>query len=211
MRARVALLAAVALLPACGAPPPAAAPAPGVATAPAGAFESGAWGTFRSGRFELSIALPDGAAWRIDDHRTRWLDARNAPTASRLRARAWREDHLVTRAACLATARGWEPMLPELDPEHLLDDRVDRMPGTDARIAVQAAIAPIEPGDPVLRGAVLAVAADVKRCLVVAYETEATGEARERLVGARLAVIADRTMKSLAFAAPLVGPRAPAR
>jgi hypothetical protein len=206
--ARVLPALAACALAACarGPAPPAAAPS----AAPAQpTYEGASWGRYRSARFDLALALPDGGAWKIDDHTTRWLDAKHAPSRSRVRARLWREDRLVTRAACLAQAREWDPMLPEVDEEHLLDDRQEPLAGTQSAVEVKAGLAPIEPGDPVLRGYVLAVAADVRRCVVVAYDTEATGETRERIVGARLALVADRLVKSLVVGSPLRGPGLP--
>ena len=84
--ARVAVIVAVVFISACGsAPQPAAEAAPSSSALPSSkTFDGTAWATFHSKRFELSLRLPDGPAWRIDDHRSPWLRATHEGTRSKI-------------------------------------------------------------------------------------------------------------------------------
>src|SRR5262245_56047856 len=119
--ARVAFSATAAVLVvACAAaePVPAAAiDAPAVAKTPPASFQNTRWGTYHSKRFGLSLGLPDGSAWKIDDHRSGWLRATHDATRSGLVLRSWSESDNVTRKACYDRARQWESGLPDLDAQ----------------------------------------------------------------------------------------------
>ena len=95
-------LAALALgLSACAAAPTAKPPAPPPPVASAAPFsDDAAAARFHSGRFGLSVALPDGKAWRIDDHGKLELSAVHAPTHSTLTIYEWNETELMNRAKC---------------------------------------------------------------------------------------------------------------
>jgi hypothetical protein len=146
----------------------------------------------------LSLALPDGSAWKIDDHATHWLRARHEPTRSRLSLRKWNEGELVTRKACYERARDWDPALPDLDTLRLIDDRTRHsFEALSARVAVG-----VRPGEGVGSadaGYVVAIVGDVRRCIVVVYETEATGADAEGTIAGRLAVVTDRLLPSIKF------------
>ncbi|HEY3592228.1 MAG TPA: hypothetical protein VGL13_00080, partial [Polyangiaceae bacterium] len=131
-----------------------------------GSFEGAKWGTFHSKRFELSLALPDGSGWKIDDHTSHWLKADHPPTRSTLRVRSWAENQVMTRKDCYARARDWSPNLPEIDEQELVDDRLRRLWGPyDTRVA-----AGMRAGDATSeRGFVVAVAGDLRRCMLVIY------------------------------------------
>jgi hypothetical protein len=198
--ARVAL-AAVAILAAsaCAGSEPAPKvvdvekPAP---SEPIGSFQGTRWGTFHSKRFELTMGLPDGATWKIDDHRTAWLRAAHEPTHSSLLLRSWAEDSNVTRKGCYARAREWEPRLPDLDAERLIDDKTRALLGSrDARVAVGVLVRPGP--QPATGGFVVAIVGDVRRCAVVAYQTEASGQSAEDEVADRLAIVSDRLLPSM--------------
>jgi hypothetical protein len=161
-----------------------------------GSFQGTRWGTFHSKRFELSLGLPDGGAWKIDDHRTAWLRATHASTRSSFSLRSWTEDMNVTRKSCYARARTWEPGLPDLEGQLLIDDKVRVLLGThDARVAV-GVDARADP-DPVTGGFVVAIVGDIRRCVVVAFETETRGAAAQDEVADRLAIVADRVLPSM--------------
>src|SRR5262245_18729532 len=93
---------------------PAAAVAPGPMPEAQASFQGSRWGTFHSKRFDLSLGLPDGSGWKIDDHRSGWLRATHDPTRSALLVRSWSETENVTRKACYVRARQWESGLPDL-------------------------------------------------------------------------------------------------
>ena len=167
------------------------------------------WGTFHSKRFELSLALPDGSAWQIDDHHSGWLEAVHEPTRSSLILRIWNEDQVTTRGGCYARGREWEARLPDLEHLPLIDDKISAILGyRDARVAVGVAVH----GDPrpSMRGFVVAIVGDVHRCVVVAFETEASGAGAEDAVADRLAIVEARLLPSLKLDASLTPPRAPA-
>jgi hypothetical protein len=198
---RVAVVATLGFISACGVAPPPAAPVAPAASEPASSktFDGAAWGTFHSKRFELSLRLPDGSAWRIDDHRSPWLRATHGGTRSKIALRSWREDENVTRGACYARARAWDPSLPDLDASRLLDDAVRPLDAQSARVIVGLAVPPQDaPADATsIGGFVLAIVGDVRRCLLLAYETEANGPAAEGDVADRLAIVANRLLPTI--------------
>jgi hypothetical protein len=187
---------------------PAASPrlAPAAPGPPSSAgWEGGAWGRFRSLRFDVVLTLPDGAAWRIDDRRTPWLVAEHAPTASRLRLRILREDEPRNWRGCEARAREVDPSLPAL--EGVVEERADGvLAGWDAR-----AWAVIKPApDGAVEGHYLMVAANVRKCLVAHYATRAGGPQAGAVLGARLGDVAERVLGGLRVDDELGGPgRAP--
>jgi len=185
---------------ACGASAPAPAsqpgPAPAASTDALASFEGTHWGTYHSKRFEVSLDLPDGASWKIDDHRSPWMRATHEATRSTLLLRSWSEDQNVTRQACYARAREWEPSLPDLEMSPLIDDSMRKLMGDkDARVAVGVA-PPAAPGA-MTGGFVLTVVGSVRRCLVVAFQTQAGGPSAGDEVAGRLALVADRLLPSL--------------
>ena len=207
--ARVAVIAAVVFISGCGsAPQPAAEAAPSSSALPSSkTFDGTAWATFHSKRFELSLRLPDGPAWRIDDHRSPWLRATHEGTRSKIVLRSWREDENVTRGACYARARAWDPSLPDLDALRLLEDGVRPLDSQSARVIVGLAGAADAPS---IGGFVLAIVGEVRRCLVVAYETEAKGAAAEGELADRLAIVADRLLPAIKLDQSFAPSREPA-
>lgn len=181
--------------------------APSRAEAPAApaAFEQGGVGTFHSARFELSLSLPDGRAWRIDDHRSPWLVATHAATASTLRARVWNEQGLASGERCLATARAWDASIPDVAGLEPVDVRRVSIRGSDMSARVVAAVAPSASG--ALDGWVAVVGASNRRCLLVVYATEATGSGATRALGERLATMTEGFAGALAFDRPFEVPR----
>ncbi|MET0595642.1 MAG: hypothetical protein ABW133_23295 [Polyangiaceae bacterium] len=207
---RLAVLASFLFIAACGgAPGPVAEAPPAASVAPASSksFDGAGWATFHSKRFELSLRFPDGPAWKIDDHRSPWLRATHDGTRSKIALRAWREEENVTRAACYARARGWDPNLPDLDRARLLEDDARPVDGQPARVVVGL--------DGVAEGAsiggfVLAIVGDVRRCLLVAYQTEAAGPAAEGDVADRLAIVAERLLATIKLDQSFAPSRVPA-
>src|SRR5258706_16120586 len=109
----------------------------GFAAEPLGSFQGTRWGTFHSKRFEFSIGLPDGGAWKIDDHRTGWLRATHEATRSSVAFRNWNESDNVTRKGCYARARDWDAGLPDLDAQPLIGDELRSLFSyRNARVAV---------------------------------------------------------------------------
>jgi hypothetical protein len=176
-------------------PSPAADPRP-TQVEPPGSFQGTRWGTFHSKRFELSLALPDGAAWKIDDHRSAWLRATHGPTQSSLSFRSWTEEANVTKKACYARARGWDARLPDLDAGPLIEDKMRKLLGDrDARVAVGVMVR--EGAEPAIGGFVIAIIGDVRRCMLLAFRTEAEGASAQDEVADRLAIVSDRVLPSM--------------
>lgn len=197
---KAAAIVALSLLAGCaggGATPAASAKTTTAANAAPADFDEGRWGKFHSARFELSIGLPDGHAWRIDDHRSPWLVATHAPTDSTLRVRTWSESELASNDRCLATARSWDASIPRLDAERPVDERQAPIRGSDMTAHVVADIRPDPTG--AIGGYVVAVGASIRRCLLVVYTTRASGRDAPRVIGDRLATMVEGLAKTLAF------------
>jgi len=175
---------------AAAAAPPAHAEAPG-------SFQGTRWGTFHSKRFELSLGLPDGSTWKIDDHRSAWLKATHDPTRSALLVRVWSETENVTRKGCYARARQWESGLPDLDAQPLIDDQMRTLLGY--RDAARVAVGVLVRGGaaPATGGFVVAIVGEIRRCFLVAFQTEASGVSSQDEVADRLAIVTDRLLPSM--------------
>jgi hypothetical protein len=204
---------------ACGAsagpsgPPPQAPPAS--SADPASGFEGTRWGRFHSVRFELSLEFPDGARWRIDDHKTPWLLASHEASRSELYLRAWSEERPVTRQACYEKARSWQPKLPDLEKLQVVEDQLRKLgtaaperrldgvtQGMDARVVVGMAPA----GGGAASGYVVAVSESIRKCRVVVYET--AGGLPEEMAD-KLAVVAHKMLDSLRLDASFAPAREP--
>ena len=163
---------------------------------PPGSFQGTRWGSFHSKRFELSLGLPDGAAWRIDDHRSAWLRATHGPTQSSLLLRSWTEEANVTKKSCYTRAREWDARLPDLDTGPLVEDKMRKLLGDrDARVAVGVMVG--EGAEPAIGGFVVAIIGDVRRCTLLAFQTQASGPSAQDEVADRLAIVSDRVLPSM--------------
>jgi hypothetical protein len=196
--------------PVTSAPPRAlaAAPAPTLPGASSASFEGRRWGTFHSRRFELSLALPDGSAWKIDDHGSHWLRAEHEPTRSTLLLRSWNEDQIITRTACYARAKEWNPSLPDLAGEPLIDDGMRRLFG-DREVRVAAGVRDL--AEERRAGFLVVIDGDVRRCMVIVYETRAEGRDASMTIAERLAFVTDRMLPALKLDPSFAPPREQAR
>jgi hypothetical protein len=148
---------------------------------------------YHSKRLRLSIPLPDGRAWRIDDHSQPELVATHAATNSRVVIAVFNAGELVGRAQCedLARARKLVPT-GDLRP---LEDQMTFTQGTfDTRIEVA-----LEPRGPSggLRGHVLAFGGFLRKCYVFVYSTEVASAADESALASRLALVRSRVLGGL--------------
>ena len=202
------LLAAALSLAACG-PPPAAPPPPrpsASAPPPAPPPLSGLpWGTFHSERFELLLPLPDGRAWRIDDHRGPWLSATHAASESALVVRSWTEDGRVNRQRCEERARLWRTFP---DPARAMEVKarsVDAPAGFDTFVSIGVLTG--KPEEPIA-GFALAFGGHGHRCFAWAYTTLARGAGAAELLGEQLATMVERSLGKVVIESELV-PRIP--
>lgn len=169
-------------------------------------FDEGTWGRYESARFAFSMRLPDGSGWRIDDRKTSFLDATHPATGSRLRARAWNEARAVSREACLARAREIDASLPEAQGESVIDERIETIGGDETSAHLRAAVSADGEGE--LSGIVLVSGVSVRRCFVLAFETQASGEGAEATIADRLATVTEGVVRSVRFKPMLDVPRA---
>jgi hypothetical protein len=183
---------------ACAAPSHPAAeavqPASQAASFPA---DDGQYPHYRSRRLSLTLSLPDGRAWRIDDHSAPELVATHAPTRSRLVVSVFSANELVGRTQCEELARS-RHLVPESDPksEHVIEDQVAITQQTfDTRIEVL-----LEPGngpDRALGGRVLAFGGFLRKCYAFVYSTDVDSASDEAVLSSRLAVVRARVLGGL--------------
>lgn len=165
--------------------------------APGYANDEAAWGKFHSKRFQLTVPLPDGHAWKIDDHRDPELVALHAPTASRLVVVTTEEQELMNRQRCeeRAKQRGWLGARPF----GTVEDRVVIGPEAyDSRLWVA-----IDPAaDRGIVGHVFLFGAFIRRCLLVHLTTSVPSRDDESVLAARLATASARIIGKIALDPP---------
>jgi hypothetical protein len=154
--------------------------------------EDAAWGKFHSKRFLLTVPLPDGKAWKIDDHRQPSLVARHPPTESRLEIATARDVELMNRAKCEQRARtiGFVP------PGDLatVEDEVHVGPEAyDSRVWVAIGA---EPNGRV-EGHVFLFGAFLRQCLFVHFQTTVPSSKEEDVLAQRLAIGSTRVVKAI--------------
>lgn len=163
--------------------------------APAGAAafpdDERALAHFRSLRFHLTIPLPDGRSWRIDDHSRPELIATHPATRSTLLVALFTREELMNRQRCEARAR--EMGLVPSGELRTVEDAVTVGPAAfDTRVWV--ALAPgTGPGDPLV-GHVLAFGSYIHKCLVFHYASEVATDKDEPVLSGRLAVARTRIL-----------------
>lgn len=165
--------------------------------APPFAEDDKAWGTFHSSRFFMTLRLPEGKAWRIDDHTRPELVADHEATRSELRFAVERQPEVVGRAQCEADARK-KGRVPSGDLR-TLEDRVTVGPEAyDTRIWVALEVSTRG----AIRGHLFAFGGMVRSCLFFHYTTEIPSFASERVLSARLALVRARVLDTIAVDPP---------
>jgi hypothetical protein len=151
---------------------------------------------YRSKRLALSLPLPDGSGWRIDDHSAPELVATHAATRSRVLVAVFRANEPVGRTQCEELARARDLLPPE--PMRTLDDEVAMTQETfDTRIRV--ALRPGSgPAQPVV-GDVIAIGGFLRKCYVFDFSTEVTGADGEPALSSRLAFARTRILGGLSL------------
>jgi len=145
--------------------------------------------------------LPEGTAWRIDDHSRPELVATHATTRSKVVVAVIRTDDLVGRSQCEDLARARK--LVEADGLRTLEDEIVLTQETfDTHILVALAVGS-GPGRPLV-GHVMAFGGFLRKCYVFDFVTEVDDVAQEPVLSARLAFARARILGGLelnAFAA----------
>ena len=184
--AALAVLAVLTLGTACGDPAPAPPPktvadVPAASSAPRYPSDDASWGRYHSKRFLLSFPLPDGKAWRIDDHSRPSLLALHDPTSSRVTVITTQEDELVNRQKCEERARalGWVTSKTLTTVE---DQATIGPEAYDSRIWV--ALDAAKPGG-ALEGHVYLFGAFIRRCLLIHVSTRVPSAKDEDVGGNR--------------------------
>ncbi len=197
-----AVPAVLAVLAACG-EPPVSAPPPRTSDVPAGSVarwpsDDASWGRYHSKRFLLSFPLPDGKAWRIDDHSRPSLFALHEATSSRVYVLTTQEDELVNRQKCEARARalGWVTSATLTTVE---DQATIGPEAYDSRIWV--ALDAAKPGGE-LEGHVYLFGAFIRRCLLVHVSTKVPSAKDEEVLSERLALARARIVRGLTLDPP---------
>jgi hypothetical protein len=171
---------------------------------------------FHSKRFALTLPLPDGATWRIDDHTHETLVATHAPTRSTVTVVVFRADELVGRRQCEDLART-RKLVALPDDLHVLEEQTGITQQTfDTRTVVGVApgATPAEP----LVGHVSAFGGFLRKCFAFDFATQVDGAAGEDVLSSRLAYARARILGGLAIEAlgiverehPAAAPPAPA-
>lgn len=196
LRALCALCAPCGLLVAC-----AAREAPPQAGPPATAHEAIAFSEdpaplprYHSKRLALSLPLPDGQKWRIDDHSRPELVLRHEPTRSTIVIAVLHTDELVGRSQCEKLALE-DRIVPRGELQTLEDETTITQRTFDTRIRV--ALAPgARPDSPII-GHVMAFGGFLRKCFVFDYSTEVDGAADEPVLSSRLAFARARILGQL--------------
>jgi hypothetical protein len=152
---------------------------------------------YHSKRLALSLPLPDGASWRIDDHTRPELVATHPPTRSRIVVAIVRADALVGRTECEELARDLK-LTPAADPAVMrtLEEEVAITQQTfDTRIRVALATGKA-PGSPLV-GHVMAFGGFLRKCFVFDFSTEVDGASDEPVLSSRLAFARARILGGL--------------
>jgi hypothetical protein len=158
---------------------------------------------YRSKRFALSLALPDGPVWRIDDHSQPELVATHALTRSKVVVTVFHADEIVGRAQCEALSRA-RKIVPTGDLRTLEDEASYTQQTFDTRVWVA-----VEPGagpNGSLIGYVMAFGGFLRKCFAFVFSTQVDDAAEEPVLASRLAFARARILGELALDDVLRGP-----
>ena len=187
-------------LAACGTAAPAVSPPPTKLVAVSFPDDARPLPHYHSARMALSLPLPDGHAWRIDDHSSAELVATHAATRSRVVLATFRADALVGRSQCEALAhdRKLIPVVPDLQTLEDVSGITQETFDTRTVVAVVPGAGPDQP----LVGHVMAFGGFLRKCFVFDFSTEVAGLADEPALSSRLAFARTRILGGLELELP---------
>ncbi len=142
----------------------------------------------------MSVALPDGKGWRIDDHSQPELVATHAPTRSKVVVAVFHADEIVGRTQCEALARA-RKIVPTGDLRTLEEEVTFTQQTFDTRVWV-ALEAGGGPGGP-LTGHVMAFGGFLRKCFVFIFSTQVDAASDEPVLASRLAFARARVLGGL--------------
>ncbi len=193
----------------CGDPPPVNAPTrqekPAKTDPPPPEFAESTWGKFHSERFLLTLPLPDGKHWKIDDHSQRELVARHAGLDSVVTVYTSFERELVNHQTCEERARDAGLVPKEL---RTVESTVTVGPDAfDSRIWVAVegradGAAQANPKDSRLTGHIFLFGAYIRECLFLHLATTVPTREDEPRLSARLAAARVRMVGELKIDPP---------
>ena len=140
---------------------------------------------FHSARFELSLPLPDGHGWKIDDHKAPVLVATHAATDATLTVAIWTAPELMNRQHCEDEARKRD-LVHDAELQTVADEIVVGPGSYDTHVTVAAL--PSTVAHRTLSGHVMAFGGHMKKCFFLHYETREREGEDEATLSARLAV-----------------------
>ena len=159
------------------------------------------WGKFHSKRFQVTMSLPDGKAWKIDDHKEADTIAVHEATSSRITVRATNEPELMNRKRCEERARALG-IVPDNAEKALMTVEDEVWVGPEAYDSrVWVAIEPGRPGGAVA-GHVFLFGSFIRRCLFVHLTTLVPNAKEEEVLATRLAVAKEKMVKAVTLDAP---------
>lgn len=145
----------------------------------------------------MSLELPSGNEWTLDDRGPAWWIATHGPTSSELAVRTWRAARTVSTTDCLAEARLRGPRHFQ-EPAESLDSRALAAPeGFTGEVVLGVTDAGGH-----LEGRLQAVGRAAGRCFALGFVTVAEGPRAPALVGGRLAAIAEVVAPSVRILGP---------
>ena len=175
-----------------GAAPPVEVAAPYV-DAPA------AWGVFHSKRQFMTVHLPEGRAWHVDDHTRPELTATHPATHSALTVLLEPAGDLVGRDQCEAIARK-KGRVPASDLRTLESHVTVGPEAYDTRIWVALEV---QPGGQ-LKGHLFAFGGMIRTCFFFHLETSVASLASEGVLSSRLALARTRILDRVELDPPRV-------
>ncbi|MDP9149219.1 MAG: hypothetical protein M3O36_04655 [Myxococcota bacterium] len=196
----IAVLLGFGLVAGCAPPrPQQALNAASAVTAASSGHDAGPLPRYHSKRLGVSLPLPDGSEWRIDDHSSPELVATHAQTRSRVVVAVVRTSAVVGRAQCEDLARA-RKLVPVGDLRTLEDAVTTTQENFDTRVwvAIQPGVGP----DHSLVGHVMAFGGFLRKCYVFGYSTVVNGASEEPLLSSRLALARTRILGGLQLALP---------
>jgi hypothetical protein len=162
---------------------------------PKSTLDDAGWGKFHSARHAVMLPLPDGRAWKIDDHTRPELVAVHAGSGSRVTLRLVQDaGELTNRQKCEEKALQ-EKFVKDLRVSVVEEQEGIDKDGWDAHVLVAVEKTPTE-----LVGHVLSFSSFIRKCLWFHFETHAKDglefELSERLALARTKVLGELSLDS---------------
>lgn len=157
-------------------------------------LDDAGWGKFHSVRNSLMLPLPEGHAWKIDDHTRPELVAVHAASNSRVSLRLIQDaGELMNRAKCEEKALQ-DKFVKDLRVSVVEEQEGIDKDGWDAHILVA-----VEKGKDDLVGHVLSFSSYIRKCLWFHFETHTKLEGSEVELSDRLALARTKILGALAL------------